>query len=299
MTAAMIGVLAGCGGSSDSKAPEASPPGSLAALWRAPGEDVAIVPGTEDFAPGRVRLSFLVVNGRGRVVSRPTARIWLARGLEQKPFAETTARLERIGVDGGDEADATEIFVTHLDLAEPGKYWLLAEPVGGPKIQAIGNVVVREESAAPDVGDRAPASETPTLASTGGDLEELTTQDPPDRELLRYSVAESLDARVPFVVSFATPRYCRTRTCGPVVGVVDAVRGEYERRRVRFIHVEIYEENNPAMGYNRWVEEWGLPSEPYTFLVGADGKIKERFEGTVSVRELGAAVEQHLLTPSG
>jgi len=299
MTVAMIGVLTGCGGSSDSKAPEAAPPGSLAALWRAPGEDVAIVPGTEDFAPGRVRLSFLVVNGRGRVVSRPTARIWLARGLEQKPFAETKARLERIGVDGGDEADATEIFVTHLDLAEPGKYWLLAEPVGGPKIQAIGNVVVREESAAPDVGDRAPASETPTLASTGGDLEELTTQDPPDRELLRYSVAESLDARVTFVVSFATPRYCRTRTCGPVVGVVDAVRGEYERRGVRFIHVEIYEENNPAMGYNRWVEEWGLPSEPYTFLVGADGKIKERFEGSVSVRELGAGVEQHLLTPSG
>ena len=299
MTVTMIGVLAGCGGGSDSKAAEAATPGSLAALWRAPGEGVAIVPGAEDFAPGRVRLSFLVVNGRGRVVSRPTARIWLARGLEQKPFAETTARLERIGVDGGQDADAVEIFVTHLDLAKPGKYWLLAEPVGGPKIQAIGNVVVREESVAPDVGDQAPASETPTLASTGSDLDELTTQDPPDRKLLRYSVAESLDARVPFVVSFATPRYCRTRTCGPVVGVVDAVRGEYERRGVRFIHVEIYEENNPAMGYNRWVEEWGLPSEPYTFLVGADGKIKERFEGTVSVRELGAAVEQHLLRPSG
>lgn len=294
-----VGLLAGCGGGSDSTASDEAPPGSLEALWRAPGEDVAIVPGSEDFAPGRVRLSFLVVDGRGRVVSRPTARIWLARGLEQMPFAQTTARLEQIGVHGGHEADAKEIFVTHLDLAKPGKYWLLAEPVGGRKIQAIGNVVVKKEAAAPDIGDRAPASETPTLASTGGDLDELTTQDPPDRGLLRYSIAESLAARVPFVASFATPRYCQTRTCGPVVEVVDAVRAEYEGRGVRFIHVEIYEENNPAMGYNRWVEEWGLPSEPYTFLVGADGRIKERFEGTLSVRELAAAVERHLLSSSG
>jgi len=152
-----VGLLAGCGGGSDSTASDEAPPGSLEALWRAPGEDAAIVPGSEDFAPGRVRLSFLVVDGRGRVVSRPTARIWLAKGLEQTPFAQTTARLEQIGVHGGHEADAKEIFVTHLDLAKPGKYWLLAEPVGGRKIQAIGNVVVKKEAAAPDIGDRAPA----------------------------------------------------------------------------------------------------------------------------------------------
>ena len=40
--------------------------------------------------------------------------------------------------------------------------------------------------------------------------------------------------------------------------------------------------------------EWKLPSEPFTFLVGADGHVKERFEGTFSVRELTAAVEREL-----
>ena len=59
---------------------------------------------------------------------------------------------------------------------------------------------------------------------------------------------------------------------------------------IRFIHVEIYEGNDPAKGENRWVQEWKLPSEPWTFLVGADGLVKERFEGTVSVRELDDAV---------
>ena len=43
------------------------------------------------------------------------------------------------------------------------------------------------------------------------------------------------------------------------------------------------------------MKEWRLPSEPFVFLVGRDGHIKERFEGTVSVRELDAAVAQHLV----
>ena len=291
---ALCTLAASCGGSS-SDAKEEPAVDSLEALWRAPGADVAIVPGTADFAPGRVRLSFLVVDDEGRVVTRPSARVWVARGLEQEPFAETTARAEKIGVEGSEEGDADEIFVTHLELDEPGKYWVLAEPVGGRKIQAIGNVVVAEQSAAPAVGDRAVASETPTIESTGGDFAALTTQKPPDRGLLRYSVADSLAEKAPFVLTFATPRYCTSRTCGPVVDVVDAVRAKYEQQGVRFIHVEIYEGNDPANEYNQWVQEWRLPSEPFTFLVGADGLVKERFEGTLSVRELGEAVEQHLL----
>ena len=287
-------LVAGCGGSSGA-AQEEPEDGTLEALWRAPGDDVAIVPGTADFGPGRVRLTFLVIDDEGRVVTRPTARVWVARGLEQEPFAETTARSEPIGVEGSEAADAEAIFVTHLDLAEPGTYWVLAEPEGGRKIQAIGNVVVVDDPAAPAVGEPAVASETPTIASTGGDFEALTTQDPPDRELLEHSIADSLEAKVPFVVTFATPRYCQTRTCGPVVDVVDAVRERYGSQGIRFIHVEIYEDNDPAKETNRWVREWNLPSEPFTFVVGADGLIKERFEGTVSVRELAEAVEQHLV----
>jgi hypothetical protein len=289
-----VGVfLVGCGGSDEAQ--DAPEPGSLEALWRAPGEDVTIVPGAADFEPGRVRLPFLIVDSQGRLVSRPSARVWVSRGLEQRPFAQTTARRERVGTGAAEEGEASEAFVLELDVEEAGKYWLLAQPVGGRRIQALGDLVVQEESRAPDVGDEAPASDTPTLESTGGHIAALTTQDPPDRELLRHSIADSLAARAPFVVAFATPRYCTSRVCGPVVDVLSAVRHRFEGRGVRFIHVEIYEGNNPAQGFNRWVEEWGLPTEPFTFAVGSDGRIKARFEGTVSERELGDAVERHLL----
>ena len=51
-----------------------------------PGDDVAVVPGTSSYEPGRIRVSFLVLDSQGRPVTQPTARVWVARGLEEKPF---------------------------------------------------------------------------------------------------------------------------------------------------------------------------------------------------------------------
>ena len=283
-------IAAGCGGSSPAKE---EPDATLEALWRAPGEDVAIVPGTADFGPGNVRLTFLVVDGNGRVVTRPRARVWLARNLKAKPFIEATARSEEIGVAGGESADVGEIFMTRLEIEQPGKYWILAEPVGGRKIQAIGNVVVKDKPVAPAVGDAAVPSATPTLANAP--IKQLTTSKVPDPELYRTSIKAALAAKAPFVVTFATPEYCQSRTCGPVVDVVSAVRKREAGSQVRFIHVEVYQDNDPTKGENQWFKEWHLPSEPWVFLVGTDGKVRERFEGTVSVSELDAAVKKYLL----
>ena len=94
------------------------------------------------------------------------------------------------------------------------------------------------------------------------------------------------------MVTFATPKFCASRTCGPVVDVVEEVAKRLEGSDVRFIHVEVYEGNDPANGYNRWMQEWGLKTEPWTFLVGRDGKIVARFEGVVSVSELEQAVRK-------
>jgi hypothetical protein len=290
-------LLAGCGGSGEA-VDEASGTtgttagGTLEALWRAPGEDVAVVAGTSDHAVGENRVSFLVVDKQSRLVERPTARVWVSRGLKQRPFARTTARLEPIGVPGGATVeDVGGIYAATIDTPTPGTYWFLAEPVGGRKVQALGNVVVRKRSKAPSVGDRAIPSRTPTLESTGGDLTVLTTSRHPDRALYRTSIAEAMAAHAPFVVSFATPQFCQTRTCGPVVDVVSAVRKRLRTPGWRFIHVEIYEDNDPAKGVNRWVSQWRLPTEPFTFVVDRTGVIRTKLEGAFSAAELERAVE--------
>lgn len=297
LLAAALVLLAGCGGSEADETFETgestAPAGTIEALWKAPGEDVGLIQGTRDYAPGLLRVSFLVVRGNGAAVERPTARVWLARGLKQKPFLSTSARLESIGILGGSKADVGSVYVTKFRVKEPGTYWLLAEPEGvAEPVQGLGNVVVASRFSAPVVGDRAPASKTPTLRSAGGDLEAVSTSPDPVPELYRWSVAEMLQAGAPFVVAFATPAFCESRACGPTVEVVDEVRRRSAGSDVRFHHVEIYEGNDPNKGVNRWVEEWNLPSEPWVFVVGRDGKITARFEGHVSVDELAAAVER-------
>jgi hypothetical protein len=292
-------LLAGCGGTDEdgSAATETTtatttPSETLEELWRAPGEDVAVVAGTSDHAVGANRISFLVIDKQGRPVERPTARVWVSHGLKQPPFTETTARLEPIGVPGGDTADVGGIYVATVSTSRAGKYWFMAEPVGGTKIQALGNLDVRRESAAPAVGDRAIPSKTPTLASTGGDLDALTTSRHPDRALYRTSVAQAIAANEPFVLTFATPQFCQTRTCGPTVDVVSAVRkAQPASGGVRFIHVEVYADNDPAKGVNRWVAEWRLPTEPFTFVVDRTGVIRTKLEGAFSVSELERAVD--------
>lgn len=261
-----------------------------------PGEDVAAVAGDADFAIGDVRFSFLVIDHQARAVERARARVWLARSRSAAPFERARALLEPIGVPGRSEAASggvRNIYVVHLRVRRAGRYWLVAEPVGA-HIQALASIDVKRRTDSPAIGTKAPASATPTLASAHGRTSELTTRIPPDRALLRYSVAGSLARHKPFVVTFATPRYCTSRTCGPVVDVVEQVRRRYERDGIRFIHVEVYAGNNPARGYNRWMKQWGLQSEPWTFLVGRDGRITAKFEGSVSAQELSAAVRRFL-----
>jgi hypothetical protein len=186
----------------------------------------------------------------------------------------------------------TKIYVAHLRIPRPGRYWLVAEP-DGAKTQALGVLDVAARSRSLAVGARAPRSDTPTLGTAPAAT--ITTSRPPDLPLLRVSVAQELAARRPFVVTFATPKFCTSRTCGPVVDVVEAVRRRLAAHGVGFIHVEVYRDNDPNKGYNRWMRQWGLLSEPWVFLVGADGRVKQKFEGSVSAAELAAAVRAKLL----
>ena len=285
---AVAALSAGCGGSSSTHGL------TLDSILQRAGPDIGITAGAGDFAPGSVRFPFLVIASNAKPVERPAADVWVATSRDGKPFQHVRAKLEPIGVPGRSQAafgGVRRIYVAHLRIPRPGRYWLVAEPQRA-KLQALGAIDVRARSRSVAVEARAPRSHTPTLATAPA--AKITTSSPPDVPLLRYSVAPSLAAHVPFVVTFATPKFCTSRTCGPVVDVVEAVRKQFAARGIRFIHVEVFQDNDPTRGYNRWMRQWGLRSEPWVFLVGSDGRVKAKFEGSVSQAELAAAVRAHL-----
>ena len=66
LAAAML--VAGCGSAKGSEE-DAAPDGTLTARLAEPGEDVALIAGVSDFAPGEIRYSFPSSRGRCRHAS--------------------------------------------------------------------------------------------------------------------------------------------------------------------------------------------------------------------------------------
>jgi hypothetical protein len=286
---AVAALSAGCGGSRTAHGL------TLDSILQRPGPDIGVTAGAGEFVPGAVRFPFLVIANNAKPVERPVASVWVATSRSGVPFERVSAKLEPIGVPGRSAAafgSVRRIYVAHLRIPRPGRYWLVAQPVGA-KLQALGAIDVSARSRSVAVGARGPRSDTPTLATAPA--AQITTSSTPDLPLLRHSVAQSLAAHVPFVVTFATPKFCTSRTCGPVVDVVEAARKQFAASGIRFIHVEVFEDNDPSRGYNRWMRQWGLSSEPWVFLVGRDGRVKAKFEGSVSQAELAAAIRANLL----
>lgn len=289
------------GGTTDTQAAgttEASGGQTVAPGWAAPllgkaGSEGAAVMASSDFAIGSNRVSFLLVRADNSLVTARVADVFY-RPIPEGPTRKALARLVPIGVGAAsaEKDEIKQIYVASLELPKAGKQWIVVQP-RGVAFQGFQILDVKARSTAVAVGDRAPASNNPTLATKPAS--KLTTSRPPDTGLLRYSVAESLKAGVPFVVAFATPAFCQSRTCGPTVDVVDAVRKRFEARGIRFIHIEIYRDNLPGNGVNRWVSEWKLPTEPWVFVVDRSGVVRDRFEGAVSVGELDRSVRRNLL----
>jgi hypothetical protein len=291
---ALAALLAtGCGGSDTDADAEGAETTLTAPSWASPllakaGPEGALVMATSDYAVGDNRVGFLLVRDNGALITAPMADVYTASGRK------AVARLVDIGTDKSSSGreEVKQVYVTNVPLPTAGKQWIVVQP-RNVAFQGFNVLDVKKEPSAIAVGERAPASDTPTTATKPA--RRITTARPPDVALLRHSVEDSLESGTPFVVAFATPAYCESRTCGPTVDVVEAVRQRYERRGVRFIHVEIYEDNLPGNGVNRWVREWRLPSEPWVFVVDGKGAVRDRFEGALSVGELERSVRAHLL----
>jgi hypothetical protein len=143
----------------------------------------------------------------------------------------------------------------------------------------------------PRPGEKAPLIHTPTADDVNGDVSQITTRIPPDTQN-KVDYAEVLGKK-PIVLLFATPQFCQSRVCGPVVDVAEQLEERFGGRAA-FIHMEIYKENNPAKGTRPQVRAFHLPSEPWAFVIDRHGVGSSAIEGAFGVEALTRAVEKVL-----
>ena len=251
-----------------------------------------------DLAVGDNRVVFgVIVQGEGALRDEQVQvkTFFLSGGGREGPKQTSSAGFRRWpGGAGG-------AYVANLSFDQPGEWGLGIEASrpDGSIIRASVKVAVKETSATPSIGSAAPRSRNKT-ADDVSDLTDLTTDTDPDPDLYRMTVAEALDAGVPLLVGFATPAYCQTATCGPQVDVLKQMKDQYAGR-INVIHVEVYD--NPPEIRDAGIEagrltpvmaEWGLPSEPWTFVVDGEGILRAKFEGFVGADELTTAIDDTL-----
>ena len=158
--------------------------------------------------------------------------------------------------------------------------------------------MVQTGSTAPLSGELVPAVSNPTRHDVV-DLREITSVANPIEGMYDLTVEEAVAAQEPFVVVFSTPLFCGTRMCGPVMEVVAKLYPRYVGR-VNFIHIEPFD-LSIARSEGRLVpvpavEQWGLRTEPWVFVVNPDGRVASRIEGLVAAEELALAIDS-LLAP--
>ncbi|HEX2242805.1 MAG TPA: hypothetical protein VHK27_06060 [Gammaproteobacteria bacterium] len=236
-------------------------------------------------------------------------RIYSIDGAEPHLVAETNALYHPVGiVEGGERVhrhadgtshvhrDATDVrglYVTRLTFAHPGPWGieLRARDDNGSSATARLTVKVTNAPQSPALGTPAPRSRN-LIASDVRDLREIDTSQKPDPRLHQVRIVDAIAQRKPQLIVFATPQFCTSRMCGPVVNIVRQLLPQYSKR-VAFTHQEIWQDFAGKKPFPT-VEEWRLVSEPWVFIVDGDGIIRAKFEGLVAVRELEQALQQTL-----
>jgi hypothetical protein len=191
-----------------------------------------------------------------------------------------------------DDPDAASVvYSTPIDFSSDGEWRIAALIKQGGEIKGtlLPSAVVGEFSGIPRPGQEAPKIHTPTAADAGGDLAKITTRIPPDTQN-KVDYAEAL-GKEPIVLLFATPQFCQSRVCGPVVDVAEQVKQEYGDEAA-FIHMEIFNDNDPGKGVRSQVRAFNLPSEPWLFAIDRQGRVSSVIEGAFGIEALTAAVKK-------
>ncbi len=243
--------------------------------------------GTPDLSPGIHRISF-VIEGPEGLVESPAMRITVVPADAPGEMQEVVARFSRFpdGVRG--------FHVTAVDFAAVGRWNLILHIPSADGFTDIGVAIdIPLDTSAPSVGDAAPPSASRTLLDVPN-IADLSTGEEPDPGLYIISLVDALEAGKPFVVVFASPGFCTNAFCGPQAEVLSEVRTIFGDQ-ANYIHVDLYE-NPEQVRFGEEpietpiLEEWGLHTDEWTFVVNAEGIVVARFEAFAPLAEVEAAL---------
>jgi len=271
---------------------------------------------TAELVVGSNRFAFGLLKA-GKLIERADVklRLFSLDGSEAKLAAEIQVPYETVSkvkqdralhrhADGtahvhGDDSMVRGLYVAQLSFARAGNWGVeLHVSQANDAVEPVRfAVTVQDSSPTPAVGSAAPRSRN-LIASDVKNLRQIDTSPKPDARLHQVRIADAIAQRKPQLIVFATPQFCTSRMCGPVVDIVRTLLPAFGKR-VAFTHQEIWQDFGEKKMLST-VEEWRLDTEPWVFIVDGGGIIRAKFEGLMTARELESSLQQILTrAPSG
>ena len=304
---ALLTVLAAACGSGEGGAPS-----SLDFSARAVGEafdpDAQPVVLNSALAVGENRLTFGFFRSDTSLILEASGSVWIYRldesrrgafvgsyELQRAAFSQQTDHKHSDGSTHVHEDELAAVFHANVDFDRTGDWGaeLDAEIEGERRRLRVQPFNVLERTPEPQVGDALPESPHLTLRHTD-DITIVSSMVEPIPEMNELTVAEAIATGKPVLVAIATPAYCQSRFCGPLMEAVVVPLWEEFGGEVQFVHVEPYElEEVRASG--RLVpipllRDWQLQTEPWIFIAARGGAVTAKFEGVASLEEVRAAL---------
>ena len=289
--------------SSSAACPAVPSPGDSVEGWGAPSTAPSVVPIliTTPVVCGPNRVLFSFVDQANAPVAAPDRSASLAIYELGRDPAKAVATADGTFIWAIE--DERGIYVANLSFPSSGRYGaeFVTAAAGGPPETIRMTFDVQPESPVVKVGDEAPASKTPTLSDVGGDVRQISTDTNPNPAFYETSVDQALGAHEPFVLVFATPKFCQTAQCGPTLDRLKPFAARYPT--VTFINVEPYKLKlegaslEADLGPDGQLQpvpvtaEWGLINEPIVVVVDREGVVQGVFELIFGDPELTAALD--------
>jgi hypothetical protein len=244
---------------------------------------INLLPVTPAVPSGKAgRLVFVLMDDDRETVTPKKATIRFGRSPD-------TIATQPIEVDiRTDAAPAATYLLASVELSPPGTVY--AEVIAdGKKATASFEIVDRIPGVG--AGDPLPSVKTPSGTDLAGMEVACTRQ--PACPLHDVSLDAALARKRPLAVLVASPAFCQTAVCGPVLDVLLKAMPAFADR-VDFLHLEVYAqkphdtiEGTPLAPA---VKGFGLESEPTLYLVGADGVVRNRIDGVMGTGEVTQAL---------
>ncbi|HEY1013138.1 MAG TPA: hypothetical protein VGE07_10575 [Herpetosiphonaceae bacterium] len=287
----LLALLAGCG--STAGRPAASP--------TVPPANIQAIVAASTLVAGSNRLPIGIVVD-GTPINDPQAKVHLRFYYLDDPAQSQNIAGETDAIYFGDKLPFG-VYVAYPEIPKAGAWRVEVQMLVPNKPAAVSNLRldVLATDPTPPLGSQAIAVDSPTGA-TPEELKKITSAPDPDPALYKLSVADALAQRKPLAILFGTPGFCKTATCGPSIAVMSQLQRAYGDR-MNFIHVESYaypfgesaQASPPKLSAG--MEEWGLFSEPWVYLIDGSGVVRAKYEGGITLDELTPVIENLLKTP--